>query len=107
MLRVSAGSNPSASAGAIANGIRETGEAVLQVIGPRAVNQAVKAVAIARGYVAASGLDLFFVPEFASVHIGDEERTALQFTVRPRHRPSTLPTPPEGDADRIGGSLSP
>jgi stage V sporulation protein S len=101
MLRVSASSNPSSSAGAIANGIRETGEAVLQVIGPRAVNQAVKAVAIARGYVAASGLDLYFVPDFASVRIGDEERTAMQFTVRPRHRLASAdadPSPPAGPA---------
>jgi stage V sporulation protein S len=112
LLRVSASSNPSSSAGAIANGIRDVGEAVLQVIGPRAVNQAVKAVAIARGYVAAGGHDLYFVPEFTSVRIGDEERTAMQFTVRPRH-PLT-PTRSElplrrgtASADAPDDSLSP
>ncbi len=84
MLKVSSHSDPSATAGAIANGIRTTGEARLQVIGPRAVNQAVKAIAIARGYLATSGVDLYFTPGFASVRIGDDEKTAIHFTVRPR-----------------------
>lgn len=86
LLKVSSFSDPSAAAGAIANGIRETGSAEIQVIGPRAVNQAVKAIAIARGYVAASGIDIYCVPAFASVRIGDdEEKTAIQFGVRSRH----------------------
>jgi stage V sporulation protein S len=87
VLRVSSCSDPSAAAGAIANGIRETGSAEVQVIGPRAVNQAVKAIAIARGYVAASGLDVYCVPAFVSIRIGadDEEKTAIQFVVRSRH----------------------
>ncbi|UCF09708.1 MAG: stage V sporulation protein S [Candidatus Bipolaricaulota bacterium] len=108
ILRVSSSSKPSASAGAIANGIRETGEAILQVIGPRAVNQAVKSIAIARGYVAASGLDLYFVPEFSNVHVGEEERTAVQFTVRPRHPLASPGTPSEAGAssDPLGDSLS-
>jgi len=87
MLKVSSSSDPTAVAGAIANGIRELGKAELQVIGPRAVNQAVKAIAIARGYLAAGGLDVYCVPSFASLHVGDEEqeRTAIQFTVQARH----------------------
>lgn len=85
MLKVSSDSNPSATAGAIANGIRQEGFAQLQVIGPRAVNQAIKAIAIARGYLAASGADLYFEPEFSNVLIGDQERTAVQMTVRMRH----------------------
>ena len=87
VLKVSSFSDPSAAAGAIANGIRETGSAEIQVIGPRAVNQAVKAIAIARGYVAASGIDVYCVPAFASIRIGDEEeeKTAIQFVVRSRH----------------------
>ena len=84
LLKVSSHSDPSATAGAIANGIRETGEAHLQVIGPRAVNQAVKAIAIARGYLATSGVDLYFTPGFASVIIGEEEKTAIHFAIRPR-----------------------
>ena len=87
MLKVSSSSDPSAVAGAIANGIRELGRAEAQVIGPRAVNQAVKAIAIARGYLAAAGLDIYCVPSFASLRVGEEEqeRTAIQFTVRARH----------------------
>jgi len=87
VLKVSSHSDPSATAGAIANGIRETGTAEIQVIGPRAVNQAVKAIAIARGYLAAGGLDVYCVPTFTSIRIddGDEEKTAIQFDVRTRH----------------------
>ena len=90
ILKVSSMSDPGATAGAIANGIRENGIAEIHVIGPRAVNQAVKAIAIARGYVAASAVDLFFVPSFASVIIDDMEKTAVHFIVRPRHPLSQL-----------------
>ncbi len=87
-LRVSSHSDPSAAAGAIANGVRETGEAEIQVIGPRAVNQAVKAIAIARGYMAASGVDLYCVPSFMKILVVDskQERTAIHFAIRPRHK---------------------
>ena len=85
MLKVSSSSNPGATAGAIANGVRELGAAQLQAIGPRAVNQAVKAIAIARGYLAASGVDLYFMPGFSNVRIEEQEKTAIQFSVRMRH----------------------
>ena len=87
MLKVSSNSDPSSAAGAIANGIRESGESEIQVIGPRAVNQAVKAIAIARGYLAASGMDVYCVPSFDNVRIAetDQEKTAIQFSVRTRH----------------------
>jgi stage V sporulation protein S len=87
VLKVSSNTDPAAAAGAIANEIRETSTAEIQVIGPRAVNQAVKAIAIARGYLAASGLDVFCVPRFASIQVGldEQERTAIQFSVRTRH----------------------
>jgi len=87
ILRVASHSDPSAAAGAIANGVRETGKAEIQVIGPRAVNQAVKAIAIARGYVAASGVDLYCVPSFTSIQVieSEREKTAIHFAVRPRH----------------------
>jgi len=90
ILKVSSMSDPGATAGAIANGIREKGSVELQVIGPRAVNQAVKAIAIARGYVAASAVDLYFVPGFTSVSIGELEKTAVHFAVRTRHPLSQL-----------------
>jgi len=88
-LRVSTSSYPSAAAGAIANGIRECGSAEIHVIGPRAVNQAVKAIAIARGYIAPSGLDLYCTPSFSSVRIADseDEKTAIHLVVRPRYDP--------------------
>lgn len=86
-LKVSSHSNPSATAGAIATGIRESGEAEIQVIGPRAVNQAVKSIAIARSYLASSGVDLYCVPSFTTLRVmeANEEKTAIHFAVRPRH----------------------
>ncbi len=85
ILKVSARSNPGAAAGAIANSVRERGEAYLQVVGPRAVNQAVKAIAIARGYLAPSGVDLYFTPGFTSILIDEQEKTAIHFSIRTRH----------------------
>ncbi len=87
-LRVSSHSGPSATAGAIANGVREVGEAEIEVIGPRAVNQAVKAIAIARGYVASSGADLYCVPSFTTIQVGETEhtKTAIHFAIRLRHQ---------------------
>jgi len=85
MLKVASTSNPGATAGAISNSVREQGEAQLQAIGPRAVNQAVKAIAIARGYLAASGVDLYFFPGFSNVRIEEQEKTAIHFWVRMRH----------------------
>jgi len=85
ILKVSANSNSIATAGALANTIRQQGEAELQGIGPKAVNQAVKAIAIARSYVASSGIDLVTIPRFVDVEIEGQPRTALRFLVKPRH----------------------
>jgi stage V sporulation protein S len=109
ILKVSTSSDPGAAAGAIANGIREYGEVEIQVIGPRAVNQAVKAIAVARGYVAPSGADLYCVPSFSTVATeeGGEEKTGIHFAVRPRH---ALRSPDEGPLKGAGdesGSLIP
>ncbi|MBS3786881.1 stage V sporulation protein S [Candidatus Bipolaricaulota bacterium] len=84
ILKVSSTSDPSATAGALANTIREEGIAELQAIGPKAVNQAVKAITIARGYMAPSGVDLIFVPSFVDVEIDDENKTAMRMEVRTR-----------------------
>ncbi len=84
VLKVAAGSDAQATAGAVANTFREEGVAELQAIGPKAVNQAVKSIAIARGYVAPSGIDLFFVPSFVEVEVNGEIRTGIRFTVRSR-----------------------
>ena len=84
VLKVSAKSNPKSVAGALAGVIRERGGAEVQAIGAGAINQAVKAVAIARGFVAPSGLDLVCIPAFVDVTIDGEERTAIKFIVQPR-----------------------
>lgn len=84
ILKVSSTSDPSATAGALANTIREEGVAELQAIGPKAVNQAVKAITIARGYMAPSGVDLVFVPSFVDVKIDDENKTAMRMEVKTR-----------------------
>ncbi len=83
-LKVSSNSKPNAVAGALAGVIRESGKAELQAIGAGAINQAVKAIAIARGYVAPSGVDLICIPAFTDVEIDGEERTAIKFIVEPR-----------------------
>jgi len=85
VLKVSSHSSPSAAAGALANTIRDQGWAEIQVIGPKAVNQAVKAIAIARSYIASSGIDLVAVPSFVEVEIEGQEKTAIKLEVRPRN----------------------
>ena len=101
-LKVSSDSDPGAAAGAIANGVRERGETEIQVIGPRAVNQAVKAIAIARGYLAASGVDLYCVPSFTSIRVadptGDQEKTAIHFSVETRHGMYVAESPPGSES---------
>ena len=86
VLKVSSKSNPNSVAGAIAGVLRESGntEIELQVIGAGALNQAIKAIAIARGFVAPSGINLVFVPAFTDVLINNENRTAIKLIVGPR-----------------------
>lgn len=84
VLKVSAQSKPKSVAGALAAVLREKGSAEVQAVGAGAVNQAVKAIAIARGYVAPNGIDLVTVPAFAEIIIEGEERTAIRFIVEPR-----------------------
>jgi stage V sporulation protein S len=84
VLKVSSRSKPTSVAGALAGVIREKGFVEIQAIGAGAVNQAIKAIAIARGYVAPSGLDLVFTPAFVDVEIDGEERTAIKLTVEAR-----------------------
>lgn len=84
ILKVSSKSNPNSVAGALAGVLRERRFAEVQAIGAAALNQAVKAVAIARGFVAPSGMDLVMIPAFADVEIEGEERTAIKLIVQPR-----------------------
>ncbi|WP_455781439.1 stage V sporulation protein S [Megamonas funiformis] len=84
VLRVSTKSNPNSVAGALAGVLREKGTAELQAVGAGSLNQAVKAVAIARGFVAPSGIDLVCVPAFADIEIDGEERTAIKLIIESR-----------------------
>jgi stage V sporulation protein S len=84
VLKVSARSKPNSVAGALAGVLRERGSAEIQAIGAGALNQAVKAVAIARGFVAPSGIDLICIPAFTDVIIDGEERTAIKLIVEQR-----------------------
>ncbi|MGH2374676.1 MAG: stage V sporulation protein S [bacterium] len=84
VLKVSAESKPKAVAGAVAAVVREKGMVELQAIGAGAVNQAVKAIAISRGFVAPNGIDLITIPAFTKVEIDGEERTAIKFLVEAR-----------------------
>lgn len=84
-LKVSSRSNPNSVAGALAGVIREHGAAEIQTVGAGALNQAIKAIAIARGFVAPSGMDLSCIPAFADIVINGEERTAIRILVEPRH----------------------
>ena len=84
VLKVASRSRPSAVAGAIAGQVREEGMAEVQAIGPYAVNQAIKAVAVARRYLAEEGVDVVCIPGFVMVTVGEEERTAVRLTVGPR-----------------------
>ncbi|THF88278.1 stage V sporulation protein S [Deinococcus sp. KSM4-11] len=82
ILRVSGTSRPNAIAGAVAALLRSHGQVDIQAIGPTAVNQTVKALAIARGYLHGDALDLYTQPEFVKLDVQQEERTAVRFHVK-------------------------
>ncbi|MBQ2937592.1 MAG: stage V sporulation protein S [Clostridia bacterium] len=82
VLKVSSKSNPNNVAGAIAGVVTEKGKVELQAIGAGAINQTVKAIAIARGFVAPLGIDLMTVPAFSTVSVEDQDRTGMKFIVR-------------------------
>jgi stage V sporulation protein S len=84
IIKVAGTSRTSAVAGAIAGVVRENKRAEVQAIGASAINQAVKAMALARGYLANDGYDIIIIPEFVDVQIEDKVRTAIKFTVEPR-----------------------
>ena len=84
IIKVSAHSRSTAVAGAIAGVMRDHGHAEVQAIGASAVNQAIKAVAIARSYLAQDGVDIVCMPEFVEVEIEGQDRTALKLIIEPR-----------------------
>ena len=81
-LKVGTKSNPNSVAGALANVFREKNEVEIQAIGAGALNQAIKAIAIARGFVAPSGKNLICIPAFKDISINNEERTAIKFIIK-------------------------
>ena len=83
-IKVSSKSNPNSVAGAIAGLVKETTKAEMQAIGAGALNQAIKAVAIARGFVAPSGVDLICIPAFAEVQVEGEDRTGIKLIIESR-----------------------
>jgi len=84
MIKVSANSRTSAVAGAIAGVVREHKRAEVQAIGAGAVNQSVKALVLAIGYLKNDGIDVVCVPEFVDVTIDDKVRTAVKLVIEPR-----------------------
>ncbi len=84
IIKVSGSSRTSAVAGAIAGVFREHKHAEVQAIGAGAVNQAVKALVLATGYLAGDGLEVVFVPEFVDVEIDGKTRTAIRLIVQRR-----------------------
>ncbi len=83
-LKVSSKSSPASVAGAIAGMIKDGRTVDIQSVGAGAVNQAVKAIAISRGFLAPCGIDIACVPSFADIVIDGEYRTAIRFSVEPR-----------------------
>ena len=81
ILKVSSKSNPSKVAGAIANVFREQGSVELQTIGAGSLNQAIKSICIARGFLAPSGQNLVVIPAFSDIIIEGEEKTAIKLVV--------------------------
>jgi len=106
-LRVSAQSRPNAVAGAIAALLRLDGAVEMQAIGPHAVNQAVKSLAIARSYLEQDALDLVVAPGFVKLELHDEERTAIRFDVRAVTREEALAEPPEDETGAPESEVEP
>lgn len=83
-LKVRSKSNPNSVAGALANVLKEKTTVEIQAIGAGALNQAIKAVAIARGFVAPSGKNLVCIPAFTDIVIDGEEKTAIKLIIEAR-----------------------
>ena len=99
-LKVATKSNPSTVAGAIANNIRDSKQVEIMVMGPNSVNQAMKALAIARGFMQKEGKDLNCKPEFKHLTIEGQERSAIKLVVGVE--PYDGPVPEDKPADEGG-----
>ncbi len=112
VLKVSSKSNPNSVAGALAGVVRSSGSVEIQVVGAGALNQAIKAIAIARGYVAPSGQDLMCRPTFADIRIDGESRTAIRLQIescaaRPGEPAATLAGAVAADGDGTAAVVAP
>lgn len=101
MIKVSATSRTSAVAGAIAGVVREHHRAEVQAIGAGAVNQAVKALIVATGYLRLDGINVSCVPEFADVTIDDQVRTAIKLVVEPEPGPKSSESADAATEDKV------
>ena len=81
ILKVGSKSNPNSVAGALTNVFREKGIVEIQAIGAGALNQAIKAIAIARGFIAPSGKNIVCIPAFTDIIINGDEKTAIKLIV--------------------------
>lgn len=84
VIKVASHSRTAAVAGAIAGVMRESQRAEVQAIGAAAVNQAVKAMVIAKGYLEEEGVQVVFLPSFVEVMINEQARTAIKFVIEPK-----------------------
>ena len=84
ILKVSSKSAPSKVAGALANVFKQSKEVELQTIGAGSLNQAIKAIAIARGFLAPTGADLVCTPAFTDITIDGETKTAIKLIIEAR-----------------------
>jgi len=103
LIKVSATSRTSAVAGAIAGVVREFQRAEVQAIGAGAVNQAVKALILATGYLRLDGIEVICVPEFTEVTIEDKVRTAIKLVVEPAHASNISTATSFSDQGELGG----
>lgn len=99
LIKVASNSKTSSVAGAIAHTVRESGRAEVQAIGASAINQTIKALIMARQFLAEEGTVIVFVPEFVTVAIQDKERTAVRFSVFNRNGPALTPLREESITD--------
>ncbi len=96
-LKVSSKSSPASVAGAIAGMIKDGVFVEIQAVGAGAVNQAVKAIAISRGFLSPVGIEVVCIPSFADIVIDGEYRTAIRFTVEPRYLHGVVNPAPKTD----------
>lgn len=82
VLKISSKSNPNSVAGAIAAQIKESGKSELQIVGAGALNQAIKSIAVARGFVAPAGINLVCIPAFVEVDVNGISKTGIKLIVK-------------------------